>query len=233
MAQVSNVQSRTLRVLGALPESVKATLSQKGGVVVLEKESYLKDGKVKSFVSSEDIKSVVELLGENNLVFRPHFYSLFVKFSNELKSEDVEKLNEKIYAITPDAEISYSRVDSNGHTGKIVVDRFEDYNALRASSGDMTFFKFNRTKAQTRGGAPRTGPSAGGAPRQAQAPVQRNVSAPVDTEGFELVRGPRPARQSRARGGASGVASQSASAPRGRGRPAARGRPAKTPSATV
>ena len=228
MAQVSNVQSRTLRVLGALPESVKSTLSQKGGVVVLEKESYLKDGKVKSFVSSEDIKSVVELLSENNLVFRPHFYSLFVKFSNELKTEDVEKLNEKIYALTPDAEISYSRVDSNGHTGKVVVDRFEDYNTLRASSGDMTFFKFNRTKAQTRGGAQsRPAPSAGAAP------VQRTVSAPVDNEGFELARGPRPGRQSRARGGAAAATAQSASAPRGRGRPAARGRPAKTPSATV
>lgn len=228
MAQVSNVQSRTLRVLGALPESVKATLSQKGAVV-LEKESYLKDGKIKSFVSAEEIKSVVELLGENNLVFRPHFYSLFVKFSNELKTGDVEKLNEKIYAITPDAEISYSRVDSNGHTGKIVVDRFEDYNTLRASSGDMTFFKFNRTKAQTRGGAqPRSAPSAGVA---ASAPVQRNVSAPVDSEGFELARGPRPGRQSRARVGA--AAGGAAGAPRGRGRPAARGRPAKAPSAAV
>jgi hypothetical protein len=226
MAQVSNVQSRTLRVLGALPESVKATLSQKGAVV-LEKESYLKDGKIKSFVSAEEIKSVVELLAENNLVFRPHFYSLFVKFSNELKTGDVEKLNEKIYAITPDAEISYSRVDSNGHTGKIVVDRFEDYNTLRASSGDMTFFKFNRTKAQTRGGAqPRPAPSTGGA-----APVQRTVSAPVDSEGFELARGPRPGRQSRPRGAAQSAAG--GSAPRGRGRPAARGRPAKTPSATV
>lgn len=223
MAQVSNVQSRTLRVLGALPESVKATLSQKGAVV-LEKESYLKDGKIKSFVSAEEIKSVVELLAENNLVFRPHFYSLFVKFSNELKTGDVEKLNEKIYAITPDAEISYSRVDSNGHTGKIVVDRFEDYNTLRASSGDMTFFKFNRTKAQTRGAQPRSAPSAG----VAAPAVQRTVSAPVDSEGFELARGPRPGRQSRARVGTAG-----GSAPRGRGRPAARGRPAKTPSATV
>lgn len=224
MAQVSNVQSRTLRVFGALPESVKSTLSTQTGVVVLEKESYLGGGKVKSFVSAENISSVIELFGANNVQFRPHFYSLFVKFSGELASGDVEKLNEKIYSIVPDSEISYSRVDSNGHTGKIVVDRFEDYNTLRAYSGDFTFYKFNRTKAQTRGPArPQT--ARAGSPRG----VTRSAAAPsaTDADGFEPVRGPRPARQAR-------VQAQAAGAPtRGRGRPSTRGRGAKTPSATV
>ena len=190
MAQVSNVQSRTLRVFGALPESVKSTLSTQTGVVVLEKESYLGGGKVKSFVS-------------------------------EIASGDVEKLNDKIHSIVPDCDVSYSRVDSNGHTGKIVVDRFEDYNTLRAFSGDFTFYKFNRTKAQTRGPArPQT--ARAGSPRGAPR------AAPVtDAEGFEQVRGPRPARQARAQ-------TQAAGAPtRGRGRPSTRGRGAKTPSATV
>ena len=221
MAQVSNVQSRTLRVFGARPESVISTLSTQTGVVVLEKESYLGGGKVKSFVSAENISSVIELFGANNVQFRPHFYSLFVKFSTEIASGDVEKLNDKIYSIVPDCDVSYSRVDSNGHTGKIVVDRFEDYNTLRAFSGDFTFYKFNRTKAQTRGPArPQT--ARAGSPRGAPR------AAPVtDAEGFEQVRGPRPARQARAQ-------TQAAGAPtRGRGRPSTRGRGAKTPSATV
>jgi len=228
MAQVSNVQSRTLRVFGALPESVKSTLSTQTGVVVLEKESYLGGGKVKSFVSAENISSVIELFGANNVQFRPHFYSLFVKFSTEIAAGDVEKLNEKIYSIVPDSEISYSRVDSNGHTGKIVVDRFEDYNTLRAFSGDFTFYKFNRTKAQTRGPPPagRGGAARAGSPRGAT----RSAAAPsaTDADGFEPVRGPRPARQARVQ------AQAAAGAPtRGRGRPSTRGRGAKTPSATV
>jgi hypothetical protein len=171
MAQVSNVQSRTLRVLGSLPEELKTTLSSS---TILEKES---NGKVKTFVTSEDISSVIKVLSTNNVVFRPHFYSLFAKFTSELKSTEVEVLNEKIYAVTPDAEISYSRIDHNGHTGKIVVDRFEDYNALRSFEGDITFYKFNRTKAQSRSKQPVK-------PVLSTNQVSTNQ---VDTEGFETV----------------------------------------------
>jgi hypothetical protein len=149
MAQVSNVQSRTLRVVGSLPEEVKTTLSSQSGVVVLEKES--KSGKSKTFVSAEEISSVIQTLSTNNVTFRPHFYSLFAKFNTELKTSEVEKLNDKVWEVTPDAEISYSRVDENGHTGKVVVDRFEDYNTLRSHEGEITFYKFNRTKAQSKG----------------------------------------------------------------------------------
>jgi hypothetical protein len=231
MAQVSNVQSRTLRVFGALPESVKTALSAQTGVVVLEKESHLGAGKVKSFVSADNISSVIELFGANNVQFRPHFYSLFVKFSTELSSGDVEKLNDTIYSIVPDSEISYSRVDSNGHTGKVVVDRFEDYNTLRAYSGEFTFYKFNRTKAQTRGPPPSSAGRGQGARAGSPRVETRRTAAPsaTDADGFEPVRGPRPARQARAQAQA-----QTAGAPtRGRGRPAGRGRGAKTPSATV
>jgi hypothetical protein len=219
MAQVSNVQSRTLRVFGALPDSVKATLSAQTGVVVLEKESHLGGGKVKSFVSAENIAAVIEVFGTNNVQFRPHFYSLFVKFSNELSTGDVEKLNEKIYSIVADAEISYSRVDSNGHTGKIVVDRFEDYNTLRAYSGDITFYKFNRTKAQTRG-PPRGDAQAAQAAPAAGVRTSRPVgrAAPVvDKEGFETVGRPVRTRGRPARGGGAS-----------RGRPARGGGVTKT-----
>jgi hypothetical protein len=149
MAQVSNVQSRTLRVVGSLPEEVKTTLSSQSGVVVLEKES--KSGRSKTFVSAEEISPVIQTLSTNNVTFRPHFYSLFAKFNTELKTSEVEKLNDKVWEVAPDAEISYSRVDENGHTGKIVVDRFEDYNTLRSHEGEITFYKFNRTKAQSKG----------------------------------------------------------------------------------
>jgi hypothetical protein len=167
MAQVSNVQSRTLRVLGSLPESVKTTLSSKPNVVVLEKES---NGKSKSFVTAEDISEIITLLNTNNVTFRPHFYSLFAKFNDELKSSESSKLNDKVYAIAADAEVSYSRVDENGHTGKVVVDRFEDYNTLRSHEGDITFYKFNRTKAQSRDG-----------------PNRQNVDGTVDNDGFKTV----------------------------------------------
>lgn len=174
MAQVSNVQSRTLRVLGSLPESVKTTLSSKSGVVVLEKESKSSQGKSKTFVSAEDISGVIEVLSSNNVTFRPHFYSLFAKFNFELKSNEGSKLNDKVYDVAPDAEISYSRVDENGHTGKVVVDRFEDYNTLRSHEGEITFYKFNRTKAQSRGGAQKQNTSGSKKPE-------------VDAEGFQTV----------------------------------------------
>jgi hypothetical protein len=147
MAQVSNAQSRTLRLLGSLSDDVKNTLQAIEGCVVLEKVS---NDSPKTFVSAPDVSKVVEVLNTNNLLFRPHFYSLFVKFNTELKVSEVNKLNAQVLALVSGANVSYSRVDENGHTGKVVVDRFDDYNTLRASTGDVTFFKFNRTKAQAR-----------------------------------------------------------------------------------
>lgn len=199
MAQVSNVQSRTLRVLGSLSEEVKTILSKQQGVVVLEKETKGLS-KEKTFVSAENISSVIEVLSSNNVTFRPHFYSLFAKFSVELKQNEVEKLNEKVYAIAAEAEVSYSRIDENGHTGKIVVDRFEDYNLLRSFEGDITFYKFNRTKAQTR------------------TPFTRQA----DTEGFQPVQNKRSERNAgypqQAEGSARGRPSMRGTG-RGRGRP--------------
>jgi len=149
MAQVSNVQSRTLKVLGNLPETVKDSLSKLPEITLLEKESKF-EGKSKTFITADNISEVIDLLSKNNITFRPHFYSLFAKFSNELKSEDINKLNDKVKEIAPKVVVSYSRIDSNGHTGKVVIDRFDDYNLLRTFEGDYTFYKFNRSKAQTR-----------------------------------------------------------------------------------
>ena len=198
MAQVSNVQSRTLRVFGSLPQSVKDTLLKQEGVSVLEKDSKGNVTKSKTFITGEEIDDVISVLSSNNLSFRPHFYSIFAKFNTELKTTEVDKLNAKIMTVVPDAEVSYSRIDNNGHTGKVVVDRFEDYNTLRAyTAGDFTFYKFNRTKAQTRGTM--GGDARNVAPRQAQRDsrqstssptpmlAQRSSSGPVDTEGFQTV----------------------------------------------
>jgi len=201
MAQVSNVQSRTLRVLGSLPQSVKDTLLKQDGVSVLEKESKGNVSKSKTFITGEEIDDVISVLSSNNLSFRPHFYSIFAKFNTELKSTEVDKLNAKIMSVVPDAEVSYSRIDNNGHTGKVVVDRFEDYNTLRAyTAGDFTFYKFNRTKAQTRGTmegdvrnvAPRDTRQAPRDTRQSTSSptpmlAQRSSSGPVDNEGFQTV----------------------------------------------
>ena len=220
MAQVSNVQSRTLRVLGSLPQSVKDTLLKQDGVSVLEKESKGNVSRSKTFITGEEIDDVISVLSSNNLSFRPHFYSIFAKFNTELKTTEVDKLNAKIMTVVPDAEVSYSRIDNNGHTGKVVVDRFEDYNTLRAYTvGDFTFYKFNRTKAQTRGTM--GGDARNVAPRQAprdlrqstSSPVpmlaQKSSSAPVDTEGFQTV----------------GRSQTRPSTSRGRGRPRTNGAP--------
>ena len=218
MAQVSNVQSRTLRVLGSLPQSVKDTLLKQEGVSVLEKESKGNVSRSKTFITGEEIDDVISVLSSNNLSFRPHFYSIFAKFNTELKTTEVDKLNAKIISVVSDAEVSYSRIDSNGHTGKVVVDRFEDYNTLRAyTAGDFTFYKFNRTKAQTRGTMGTMGTMGGDArnvaPRQAPRDVarqstssptpmlaQRSSSGPVDTEGFQTVRNQTRPNTTRGRG---------------------------------
>jgi hypothetical protein len=211
MAQVSNVQSRTLRVFGSLPQSVKDTLLKQEGVSVLEKDSKGNVTKSKTFITGEEIDDVISVLSSNNLSFRPHFYSIFAKFNTELKTTEVDKLNAKIMAVVPDAEVSYSRIDNNGHTGKVVVDRFEDYNTLRAyTAGDFTFYKFNRTKAQTRGTmggdarnvAPRQTPRDARQSTSSPTPMlaQRSSSGPVDTEGFQTVRNQTRPTTTRGRG---------------------------------
>jgi hypothetical protein len=223
MAQVSNVQSRTLRLLGSLSDDIKKVLQAFDGCVVLEKVT---NDSPKTFVSAPDVSKVIEVLNTNNLLFRPHFYSLFVKFNNELKVSETAKLNALVVGLASGANVSYSRVDENGHTGKVVVDRFEDYNTLRAFSGDFTFYKFNRTKAQTRG-PPRQSDG-----QQSSKPVQR-----TDNDGFQPVRGPRADRQERIQQSRAQTSSSQPSqrgATRGRGRPAGRGRGgAKTTSTTV
>jgi len=208
MAQVSNVKSRTLRINGSLSEEVKATLSGMKDVTILQKDG--EEGKSKCFITAEEVTPVIELLSSNNVAFRPHFYSLFAKFNQELKTSEVSKLNEKITEVAPNCEISYSRIDENGHTGKIVLDRFEDYNALRAFTGELSFYKFNRTKAQSRMGARRPN-NAEGAPRAPRQPrvdaegaprAPRQPRAPADSEGWEK-QVSRPGRQAaRGRGGA-------------------------------
>jgi hypothetical protein len=200
-------------------------------VVLLQKDG--EEGRSKCFVTAEEVTSVIELLSTNNVAFRPHFYSLFAKFNQELKKEEVNKLNEKITEIAPNSEISYSRIDENGHTGKIVLDRFEDYNALRAHTGEFTFYKFNRTKAQSRMGGSRK-PSEGGVqgserPVRSQKPSYASAVAPAAaaTEaGWET----QGKRQSRGRGGARTAAPRAPRAPRAAG--ASKPAPAPAPASS-
>jgi hypothetical protein len=181
-------------------------------VVLLQKDG--EEGKSKCFVTAEEVAPVIELLSANNITFRPHFYSLFAKFNQELKTTDVEKLKEKILSIAPKCEISYARIDENEHTGKIVVDRFEDYNTLRSFTGELSFYKFNRTKAQSRMASRKPNAEQGAAPAggaRVSRPPRAAAAAGADNEGWEK----QQARPNR-------VAARGAS--RGRGAP--RGRPA-------
>ena len=68
-------------------------------------------------------------------------YSLFVKTQNDLTEDS---LRAATFALVPDANLTYMRVDTNGHTGKVVVDLLPDYQTLKSSmGGEYRFFHFD------------------------------------------------------------------------------------------
>jgi hypothetical protein len=65
----------------------------------------------------------------------------------------MDQLKEYAENISPNLNILYSRIDENNHTGKLVVDRLEDYNKLKSNTGDVSFYRFspmNVPQTQTR-----------------------------------------------------------------------------------
>jgi hypothetical protein len=55
----------------------------------------------------------------------------------------VSQLNEFATTVCEGSvNILYSRIDENNHTGKLVVDRLEDYNKLKSNTGDVSFYRF-------------------------------------------------------------------------------------------
>jgi hypothetical protein len=148
--------SRTFRVLN-LTDEVKGNV-EKLNVVVTQHESvhYVE------VASMEDIASVRKLFDESETKYKQCSYSTFVRFKDTLTQDE---LNAAATELAENVNILYSRVDENNHTGKLVVDRLEDYNKLKNSTGDINFYRFsplNVPRVQNRNYQGREGNDQGG-----------------------------------------------------------------------
>ena len=148
--------SRTFRVLN-LTDEVKGNV-EKLNVVVTQHESvhYVE------VASMEDIASVRKLFDDSETKYKQCSYSTFVRFKDTLTQDE---LNAAATELAENVNILYSRVDENNHTGKLVVDRLEDYNKLKNSTGDINFYRFsplNVPRVQNRNYQGREGNDQGG-----------------------------------------------------------------------
>ena len=131
MSQSSD-NSRTFRVLN-LTDDVKtqltdATVTQHENVHYVEVSDVAKIASVKKVLDDAEIK------------YKQCSYSTFVRFTDSLTIDELNKIASDACA---NVNILYSRVDENNHTGKLVVDRLEDYNKLKSTSGNVSFFRFS------------------------------------------------------------------------------------------
>ena len=103
-----------------------------------------------TFDAISDAVQAYEKLREDKVPVRYHVYSLFVKFDETLTTE---KLSELVNETLKDVEknVTYTRVDTSNHTGKVVVDRLEDCKILLAhrdtTSLRLRFYRFDPKKA--------------------------------------------------------------------------------------
>jgi len=144
MSQTSD-NSRTFRIIN-LTDDVKTSLTSLNAVVTQhENINYVE------VASVSDIQPVKSALDGAEMKYKQCSYSTFVRFKNNMS---VDELNTYSSNVCPDINILYSRVDENNHTGKLVVDRLEDYNTLKSNTGDVSFYRFsplNVSRPQPRG----------------------------------------------------------------------------------
>jgi hypothetical protein len=142
MSQTSD-NSRTFRVLN-LTDDVKAKLSElKSNVTQHENINYVEVPTI------DDIANVRSLFDQNEIKYKQCSYSTFVRFKDQLT---LDQLTSTAKELCENINILYSRVDENNHTGKLVVDRLEDYNILKSNTGDVSFYRFSpvNVSVQTR-----------------------------------------------------------------------------------
>jgi len=133
MSQTSD-NSRTFRVLN-LTDAVKTQLTDLKAVVTQnENVNYVE------VVDVPSIAAVKKVLDDSEMKYKQCSYSTFVRFKNELSVEQLKKVATEL---CENVNILYSRVDENNHTGKLVVDRLEDYNKLKGNTGDVSFYRFS------------------------------------------------------------------------------------------
>jgi hypothetical protein len=209
MSQTSD-NSRTFRIIN-LADDVKTKLSElKATVTQHENINYVEVSTV------PEIAAVKAVLDGANMKYKQCSYSTFVRFKNQMTVDDLNALATSLCQ-GHEVNVLYSRVDENNHTGKLVVDRLDDYNTLKANTGDVSFYRFSPISVpQPRtGGAPRTGGGNSGdwetVPTRRQTVQGRYAQAVTGAATQAPVQAPR-VTASRGRG-ASGAG-------RGRGRPA-------------
>lgn len=196
MSQTSD-NSRTFRVLN-LTDAVKTVLIGMNVVVTQhENVNYLE------VLAKDSIESVRKVLDDSEVKYKQCSYSTFVRYKDIIT---LDKLNETANELAPGLNILYSRVDDNNHTGKLVVDRLEDYNKLKNSTGDINFYRFsplNVPRVQNRN---YQGREEGNQPRQNNSEwttVQANPRGPVgrvqrsNNVGAQYTQQPSDARVSR------------------------------------
>jgi hypothetical protein len=126
--------SRTFRVLN-LTDEVKSDVVKMNVVVTQHENVHYVE-----VASMEDIASVRKLFDDSEIKYKQCSYSTFVRFKDTLSQDD---LKAAALELAENVNILYSRVDENNHTGKLVVDRLEDYNKLKNSTGDINFYRFS------------------------------------------------------------------------------------------
>ena len=207
MSQSSD-NSRTFRVLN-LTDDVKTKVSALN-VTVTQHENV-------HYIEASDVKIIPDvkaLLDSNSEIkYKQCSYSTFVRFTNELT---LESLNKVASDACENVNILYSRVDENNHTGKLVVDRLEDYNKLKNTSGDVNFYRFsplnttrgpNRNNSTENNGNWQTVARRPGQPGvRGQYTQSRGVAAPAQAPAAFSAPATRGAGTGRGRGRGRGVA---------------------------
>jgi len=195
MSQTSD-NSRTFRVLN-LSDDVKTKLSElKSTVTQHENINYVE------VVSVDDISKVKSLFDENEMKYKQCSYSTFVRFKNELT---LEQLNTTAKELCENVNVLYSRVDENNHTGKLVVDRLEDYNTLKSNTGDVSFYRFSPVNVSVQSRNVQSRKPANDGEWETQQPRRQRVVGRYAQAAAQAPAAPAPARgATRGRGGARG-----------------------------
>ena len=134
MSQSSD-NSRTFRVLN-LSDDVKSQLTALNVTLTQHENVYYVE-----LSSVELIPNVKKVMDSNSEVkYKQCSYSTFVRFTDTLTLDELNKIAKDA---CENVNILYSRVDENNYTGKLVVDRLEDYNKLKNMSGNVSFYRFS------------------------------------------------------------------------------------------
>ena len=134
MSQSSD-NSRTFRVLN-LSDDVKTELNELNVTLTQHENVYYVE--VSTVELIPEVKKVMD--SNSEIKYKQCSYSTFVRFTDTLTLDNLNKIASDA---CENINILYSRVDENNHTGKLVVDRLEDYNKLKNTTGNVSFYRFS------------------------------------------------------------------------------------------